>query len=120
QCAPSPDLAVTQLAGPRVELPFGGIGEHRVRMREEREPGAVAAARDAGDEVRAFRDLGVQLAGDAVGLEVAAQVSFPGGLTVSRRINSERSVATSSRSETVALSGESRTRAPTRARARAR
>ncbi len=38
----------------------------------------------------------------------AARVSFPGGLTVSRRMSSERSPATSSRRETVALSDASR------------
>ncbi len=54
--AASPDLAVAELAGPRIELPLGRIREHRVRVREEREPRPVAAARDAGDEVRALRE----------------------------------------------------------------
>ena len=67
------------------------------------EPRPVAGARDPRDEVRPLGHRRVELARDAVLLEVGAQssaarVSFPGGLTVSRRMSSWRSSATSSRS----------------------
>src|SRR5207247_710120 len=53
-------------------------------VREEGQPRAVTRARDPGDEVRTFGHLGVQLAGDAVRLEVPAQVLGRAGLVPGR------------------------------------
>src|SRR5439155_13578742 len=72
QRAPAPDLAFPQLAGPGVERPLRPIGEHGVRVREEKEP-RPAAAGNAGDEVRALRHADVQLARDPVRLEVVPE-----------------------------------------------
>ena len=73
------------------------------------EPRAVSTAADPGDEVRALRHPGVQLALDAEGLAGSRGgapppvVSFPGGLTVSSRIRSCRSPTASSRKLTGAF-----------------
>ncbi len=72
--AAPPDLPVHELAGPRVELPLPGVGEDGVRVGEEAEPRPVARARDARDEVRPLGHPRVELAGDAVRLEVAPEV----------------------------------------------
>ena len=53
--AAAPDLAVAQLARPRVDAPLGRVGEHRVGVREEQQPRPVAAPGDARDEVRPLR-----------------------------------------------------------------
>src|SRR5439155_12882815 len=71
--APSPYLAVAQLARPGVDAPFRRIGEHRVRVRKEEETWALAAAGDPRDEVRPAGHLRVELAVDAARLEVLAQ-----------------------------------------------
>src|SRR5207248_9536738 len=69
----TPDLAVTELAAERVELPLGGIGQHDVRVREKQHPRAVPTSRNARDEIRALGYARVQLARDAVLLEVVTQ-----------------------------------------------
>jgi len=71
--APTPDLAVADLARPRIGFPFRGVGEHRVRVGQEGKPGPGAGSRNPSDEVRAFRRLRVELARDPVCLEVLAQ-----------------------------------------------
>ena len=82
--AAAPDLAVAKLARPGVDLPLGGIGENRVRVREERQPRPVAAPGNPRDEVRPLRHLRVELAGDAVLLEVVAQELGRTGLVPGR------------------------------------
>ena len=82
--AATPDLAVAELARPWIDLPLGRVREHRVRVREERQPRPVAGARDPRNEVRTLGNLGVQLAGDAVRLEVRAQVLGRSGLVPGR------------------------------------
>ena len=86
----------------RVDRPLGRIGEHRVRVREEQQPRrrrprpGMRATRFARSGTRARActrrrrlEVGAQ--------ELGGRVSFPGGLTVSRRISSCRSSVTSSR-----------------------
>src|SRR5262245_10580633 len=51
ECSATPDLAVDEVARPRIALPLRRIREHRVRMADERERRTVAAL-DARDEVR--------------------------------------------------------------------
>ena len=53
-------------------------------MGEEREPRPVAAAGNSRDEVRPLRDLGVELAGDPVLLEVVAEQLCRAGLVPGR------------------------------------
>src|SRR4051812_13744647 len=84
--AAAPDLALAQLARPRIDLPLGGIGDDRVRVREQQEGRAVATARDARDEVRPLRHLRVQLALDPALGEVVAQ-ELCGLSLVARRID---------------------------------
>ena len=71
--AATPDLAVAQLARPRIDLPLARVRDDRVRMREQQEARPVSAPGNARDEVRPLRDLRVQLALDAVLGEVVAQ-----------------------------------------------
>ena len=52
--AAAPELAVGDLARPRVALPVGGLGEHGVDVREQDEPRPVGLAAQARDEVRAL------------------------------------------------------------------
>ena len=55
-----------------IDLPLGGVGEHRVRVGEQQQP-RTGSARDPRDEVRPVGNLGEQLAPHAVVLEVRAQ-----------------------------------------------
>ncbi len=84
--AATPDLAVAELARPRIGLPFRGVREHGVRMGQKGQPGPAATPRDPGDEVRALRHLRVELTRDAARLEVFAQHLRSPGL-VARRID---------------------------------
>ena len=88
ESAASPDLAVAELAGPRIEGPLLGVGAHRVRVRDEGERRASAAGK-ARDEVRPLRDPGVELALDAGVLEIAAEKLGGEGL-VTRRVDGVR------------------------------
>jgi hypothetical protein len=69
----APDVSVAELTRPRVDRPLGRIREHCVGMREEEERRPLAAARQARDEIRPFGHFGVELAGNAGGLEVATK-----------------------------------------------
>ncbi len=71
--AAPPELAVANLARPGVELPVGGVGHDGVRVREQQQARPAAASRQARDEVRALRDLRVDLAANAVVAEIVAQ-----------------------------------------------
>jgi len=71
--ATTPDLTLTDLARPRVRLPFRRVRTHRVRMGQKGQPRPVAGPRNPGDEVRAFRRFRIELTRDAVRLEVLAQ-----------------------------------------------
>ena len=68
----APDVVLGEIAGPRVARPLVGIGDDRVRVREEAERRPVAAL-EARDEVRSLRRARIQLDLDAVRLEVVAQ-----------------------------------------------
>ena len=63
--AAAPHLAVHELAAERLTLPLARVGENDVRVREQRKRRAVAAAADAGDEIRALGHARVELALDA-------------------------------------------------------
>ena len=81
--AAPPDLAVDEVARPGIALPLGGVREHGVGMGQERE-GRTVAALDPGDEVRAVRLAGEELAlhavlGEVVAGSSAACVSFRAG-----------------------------------------
>ena len=67
-----PDVVVGEVAGPRVARPLVGIGDDRVRVREEAERRPVAAL-EARDEVGPLRRARIELDLDAVRLEVVAQ-----------------------------------------------
>jgi hypothetical protein len=82
--AAAPDLVVAQLAGPRVDLPLGSIGNHRVGVREQHQAGPVTASRQASDQVRALRDARVELALDTALREVVAQELGRGRLVTGR------------------------------------
>jgi hypothetical protein len=84
--AAAPDLAAAELARPGIDLPLGRVREHRVGVREEREPGPVARAGNPRDEVGPLRLLGVELAGDSVLLEIGPEELGRTGL-VPRRID---------------------------------
>ncbi len=83
--SPPPHLAVDEVARPRVAVPLGGIGEHGVRVGEERE-GRTVAARDPRDEVRAMRLQSIELALDSILREVVAQ-QLRGDRLVPRRVH---------------------------------
>ena len=83
--AAAPYLTVDQRAVERVTFPFGGVGEHDVGMRQERERGTVAGAADPRDEIGALGETRKELALDAGLLEVVAQQLGGRGL-VPRRI----------------------------------
>ena len=105
-------------------IPLARIGEHGVRVTEKRERRAVSAL-DPRDEVRPLGHARVQLGLDPVPREVVAQnlaacVSFPGGLTVSSRRSACRSAVTSSRSVIGAAAYFARGRPLLRSGARAR
>ncbi len=68
-----PDLAVDDLARPRVALPLGRVGEHGVGVGEERERRPAPVPADPRDEVGALRHLRDQLDLDARVLEVGPQ-----------------------------------------------
>ena len=70
--AASPDLVVDEIARPGVAIPLGRIGEHRVRVAEERERRPVAPL-DPRDEVRPLGHARVELGLDSVAREVVAQ-----------------------------------------------
>ena len=97
-----PDLAVDEVARPRIALPLARIGENRVRVRHQEQARPVAA-REPRDDVRALGGLrhelrlGRRSARGSAASTSAARVSFPGGLTVSSRRSSWRSAVTSSR-----------------------
>jgi len=82
--AATPDLAVSELARPRVRLPFRGVRKHRVRMGQKGQPRPVAGSGNPGDEVRALRRLRVELARDSIFLEVLAQHLCGPGLVAGR------------------------------------
>jgi hypothetical protein len=85
ECAAPPHLAVAQLTAKRIGVPLRSVREHDVGVRKEKQGRAVAAPRDARNEIRALGDLGVQLAGDAGVFEVVAQ-QLRGRRLVARRI----------------------------------
>jgi len=54
-CAPSPQVAVGDIARPGVVAPLRGVGEHRIDVTEEAERGTVGrGARERRDQVRAL------------------------------------------------------------------
>ena len=53
--AATPHLAVDEIARPGIALPLVRVGEHGVRVAEERERRAVTATLEPRDEVRALR-----------------------------------------------------------------
>ena len=72
--APRPQTSSSsEVAGPRVALPLGRVGEHGVGVREEREPRTAARAGDARDEVGPLGLARVELDRDAALLEVLPQ-----------------------------------------------
>ena len=73
QRAPAPDAAVLDLARPRIDRPLRRIREHRVGVREQEERRPGSSSRNPRDEVRAVRGARVELARDAVLLEIPAQ-----------------------------------------------
>ena len=81
----TPDLAVAQLAAERVRVPLRRVGEHDVRVREERERGAAVRPAHPRDEVRPVGHVRVQLALDPRLVEVRAQ-ELRGGRLVAGRI----------------------------------
>ena len=72
--AAPPDLAVAQLARPRIGASTRPDRRARCRCARAGRDGAAAAAGDPRDEIRPLRHPGVELARDAVRLEVAAQM----------------------------------------------
>ena len=85
--AAPPHLAVHEVAGPRIALPFGRIRENRVGVAQEHER-RPAGSFDSRNEVRPLGHSRVELRLDAVPGEVVAEQLrrlrlFPGGLTVS-------------------------------------
>jgi hypothetical protein len=72
--AAAPDLVVAQLSRPRIDAPLRRVGEHGVGVREEEQPWPSAAPWNPRDQVRPLRHLRVQLARDAAGFQVRAQV----------------------------------------------
>ena len=92
QRAATPQVAVGDVAGPRVVLPVRRIGQHRVDVAEEAQRRAVVVAGERGHEVGALgrraEDLGLE-AGAASGSRRGTRSparSLPGGLTVLKRI----------------------------------
>ena len=83
--ASPPDLVVHEIARPRVSLPLRRVGEHRVRVREERERRPVAAAKTR-DDVRPLRLARVELDLDPVPREVVAE-HLGGADLVPRRVD---------------------------------
>ena len=83
--AAAPDLTVDQIARPRVAIPLGGVGEHRVRVGEEGERRTVATL-DPGHEIRTVRLSREELAFDAVLREVVAE-QLGGARLVSGRVD---------------------------------
>ncbi len=71
--AAPPDLAVAHLAGERRHRPLGGVGEDDVGVAEQQQRRAVAATRNPGDEAGALGHARVEVAANAVCLEVFAQ-----------------------------------------------
>src|SRR5581483_9073294 len=85
----APDLAVAELARPRVDLPLRRVGKHGVRVREQHQARPLAPAAEARDEVRPLRLPRVELAFDAARLEVVAEELRRPGL-VPRRVDGVR------------------------------
>jgi hypothetical protein len=85
---PAPDLAVHDVSGPRIALPFGGIGEHGVRVAEKGEAQTATAAETRNDvcPLRLTRD---PVAVDAVVREVVAKHGSRTAL-VPRRVHGVR------------------------------
>ncbi len=84
QSAAAPHTAVPQLPRPGIHLPLGRVGEHGVGVREQQQPWPVSGPRKPRDEVRARGVASVELALDAVLLEVRAQQLGGGGLVPGR------------------------------------
>jgi hypothetical protein len=82
--AATPDLAVSQLARPRIELPLARVGEDGVRVREQEYARAIASAGQPGDEIRALRHFGVELDLDAALTEIGTQQLGRPGLVPGR------------------------------------
>ena len=86
--AAAPQLAVDDVAAPRVVAPLGGIGEHGVDVREQAEHRAVGARRAAarrGSGARACSRRAsprTRRSGSSAASSSWAASSFPGGLTV--------------------------------------
>ena len=59
--AAAPDLAVDQIARPRVALPLGRVGQDGVDVRQQPEHRTVGGAAQARHEVRALRRAAAQL-----------------------------------------------------------
>ena len=59
--AAAPDLAVSQLARPWIELPLDRVGDHGVRVREQQQPRPGGSARNPSHEVCPLGHLRVQL-----------------------------------------------------------
>ena len=82
--AAPPDLAVTKLARPRIDLPLRSIRHDGVRVREQQQAGPAAPAGQARDEVRPLGHLRVELTRDAALREVVAQQLGRGRLVAGR------------------------------------
>src|SRR5439155_7950857 len=80
----APDLAVAELAGPRIDLPLGPIRDDRVRVQEENQARPAAPAGQARDEVRPLGHLRVELSRDTALREVVAQQLRRGRLVAGR------------------------------------
>ena len=84
--AAAPDAAVADLARPRVHLPVGGVGQHRVHVAQQAQGRPVGRPGQPRDQVRPPLDLGQQLDLEARALEQVAQ-ELLGGLLVAGRVD---------------------------------